>query len=184
MLSSKKVFPLFFRPICKDQDDPVKAELRSQKASNCLCTAIYMIYSTSFGYYVLKDQYFMPKALGGDGDFALVFNEHPYPKHVPYMKEYYISVTAYHLGQLAKHALGNHENDFIEMGFHHLVTIYLMVGSYLFNVWECGAVISFLHDAADISVMLSKCFSQTVYDKATITCFASMLLSWGWCRNV
>ena len=57
-----------------------------------------MLYSTAFGYYVLKDEYFMPKALGGAGDYALVFKEHPYPKHVPLLKEYYISVTSYHLG--------------------------------------------------------------------------------------
>ena len=70
------------------------------------------------------------------------------------------------------------------MGFHHLVTCYLMVGSYLMNAWECGAVISFLHDAADISVMLAKVFSQTKFEKMTVFWFINMLLSWGWCRNV
>jgi len=101
----------------------------------------------------------MPTYLGGSGDYSLMFADHPYPKHAPFLKEYYISVTSYHLGQLVLHILGNHENDFIEMGFHHLVTIFLMVGSYLFNAWECGAVISFLHDTADVSVHFAKVFS-------------------------
>jgi len=126
----------------------------------------------------------MPKALGGSGDFVHVYDLMPYPDHVPYLKHYYISVFSYHLGQMAMHVFGKHENDYIEMGFHHLVTIYLMVGSYMMNEWEGGAVISFLHDAADISVMFAKVFSQTTYDKASIFWFFSMILSWGWCRNV
>lgn len=115
-----------------------------------------MIYATSFGYYVLKDQYYMPKSLGGSGDYRLAFIEHPYAKPAPYMKEYYISVTAYHLGQLVTHSLKKRNNDFIEMGFHHLVTVYLMIGSYLMNAMECGAVIAFLHDTADIFVHATK----------------------------
>ena len=70
------------------------------------------------------------------------------------------------------------------MGFHHLVTVYLMIGSYLMNSMEIGAVISFLHDASDISVMGAKAFSQTKYTPVTIFWFINMLLSWGWCRNV
>ena len=57
----EKVIPDLIVPFCKDKEDPVKFELRAKKAANCFYTALYMIYSTAFGYYVLKDQYFMPK---------------------------------------------------------------------------------------------------------------------------
>jgi hypothetical protein len=94
----ERVVPILIQPFCKDQDDPIKVKLRSEKAAHSFFSGIYMIYSTSFGYYVLKDQYFMPKALGGSGDVSLCFSQQPYPKHAPYLREYYISVTAYHLG--------------------------------------------------------------------------------------
>jgi len=57
-----------------------------------------MICATSFGYYVLKDEYNFPKALGGSGDFSLTFKENPYPKHVPYLNEYFLIICGYHLG--------------------------------------------------------------------------------------
>jgi len=56
-----------------------------------------MISMSAYGYYVLKDEYYMPSSLGGSGDYSLVFSKHPYAKHVPYLKEYYIMVTSYHL---------------------------------------------------------------------------------------
>jgi len=49
------------------------------------------------------------------------------------------------------HICYNRKNDFVEMILHHSVTIYLLVGSYMFNLWEGGAIISFIHDASDIT---------------------------------
>jgi len=36
------------------------------------------------------------------------------------------------------------------------MTLYLVVGGYCMNGWESGAVISFLHDASDVSTKLAK----------------------------
>ena len=182
-IGEKYLYHVFLN-ISKNQDDPVRVDLRCKKAAHCSMSAIYMIYSTAFGYYVLKDQIMMPKALGGSGDFVHVFKLYPYAEHVPYLKHYYLSVTSYHLGQLVMHFFGNHQNDFIEMGFHHLVTVNLVVGCYMINGWEGGAIISLLHDACDICGMFTKTFTQTVYDKASVFWFALLLLSWGWCRNI
>ena len=142
-----------------------------------------MIYATIFGYYVLKDTYFLPSYLGGSGDHYLIFSQQPYPKHPPLLKEYMISVTSYQLGQMVMHIFKRHGNDYSEMGFHHIVTMYLIVGSYLMNSMEGGAVIAFLHDASDIPVMFAKGFSQTKFKNCTIFWFVSMLLCWGYFRN-
>ena len=75
----------------------------------------------------------MPVALGGKGDFRLVFKDDPYPAPIPYMKEYYQMSIGYHFGELMIHIAGTHQNDFIEMGLHHVVTIFLIGGSYLAN---------------------------------------------------
>jgi hypothetical protein len=94
----ERVVPILIQPFCKDQDDPIKVKLRSEKAAHSLFSGIYMIYSSAFGYYVLKDEEYMPPQLGGAGDMSLGFFHQPYPPHAPYLREYYISVTAYHLG--------------------------------------------------------------------------------------
>ena len=67
------------------------------KASTQLFKALYMITASSFGYYVLKDEYNMPKSLGGSGDFSQTFLENPYPKPKPYLNEYFLIVCGYHL---------------------------------------------------------------------------------------
>jgi hypothetical protein len=105
----------------------------------------------------MKNSYFYPSYLGGNGDYSLLFKNHPYPTHVPFLKEYYILSTSYHFGQLCKHMIGPKQNDFVEMLLHHTITIYLLTGSYLINVWECGAIIAYLHDASDIAGHITKC---------------------------
>jgi hypothetical protein len=92
----------------------------------------------------------------------------PYINHAPYMKEYYLLVTGYHLSQLIIHFMQTHKNDFIEMALHHMATIYLLLGSYLFNAWECGAIIAFLHDFSDFHGHMSKLLSQLRFEKCTV----------------
>ena len=85
------------KPYCKDQNDPNKLEVHSKKVSSNVFNGFYMTYLSALGYYVLKDQVYFPKYLGGSGDYSIVFRDHPYPSHAPYLKVYYISVTSYHL---------------------------------------------------------------------------------------
>jgi len=80
--------------------------MRCIKAGNAMAKAVYMIISTSFGYYVMKDRDFLPKALGGNGDYALLFKNHPYAERVPYLREYYYLCASYHFGSLMKHVIG------------------------------------------------------------------------------
>ena len=81
------------------------------------------------------------------------------------------------------HLCGNHQNDFIEMGLHHIATIYLLGGSYMLNVLECGAVIAWLHDASDICIMFAKVGGATIYKIPTVTLFIASMLIWAWTRN-
>jgi len=46
----------------------------------------------------MKDQYYFPKYLGGNGDYMKVFDGHPYIIHKPYVKEYVLITCGYHLG--------------------------------------------------------------------------------------
>jgi len=120
--------------------------------------------------------------LGGSGDYINCFNGAPYVEHAKNLKEYYLIVTGYHLSQLIVHCLGTQRNDFIEMGLHHMATIYLMFGSYLFNCWECGAIIAFLHDFSDILGHLTKLTVNLKIDLISALVFIVLMFIWFWTR--
>lgn len=117
---------------------------------SCTFKAIYFGTVTVWGYMVLKDQYYMPVSMGGTGDFRRTHDEFPYAQHLQGLKEYILIPMGYHLGSLVMHFVGPRKNDFVEMGLHHLVALYLFGGCYLTNIWEIGAVIAFVHDVADM----------------------------------
>ena len=70
------------------------------------------------------------------------------------------------------------------MGFHHSVTLYLLLSSYMLNVWEAGAVISIIHDITDMFGHTIKVCTQLRYDKVSVVSFAFVLASWGYLRNI
>jgi hypothetical protein len=67
----------------------------------------------------------------------------------------------YHFGGLISHFFHSRKNDFIEMGLHHIVAIYLYGGGYLFNAWEGSAVICLIHDLADFTTGICKAGAET-----------------------
>jgi len=67
----------------------------------------------------------------------------------------------YHVGGLITHFFGDRKNDFVEMGLHHIVALYLFGGCILCNIWEIGSTIAFLHDIADITTNIVKCLSES-----------------------
>ena len=89
----------------------------------------------------------------------------------------------YHVGGLIMHFTSVRRNDFLEMVLHHTVAIYLYGGSYLFNVWETGAVIAYIHDFTDITVSMIKILTETRYKNATAAVFINHILVWGYMRN-
>jgi hypothetical protein len=146
--------------------------------------ALYFLFATGWGYYVLKDQYYLPWYLGGSGDENRGFEEHPYPVHCHGLKEYSLITMGYHVGGLITHFFSTRKNDFIEMGLHHIVALYLFGGFYLFNVWELGASIAFLHDIADITTNIVKALSES-RDKIFVGIFFVLhMCIWFFTRNL
>ena len=89
----------------------------------------------------------------------------------------------YHVGGLITHFFSSSKaNDFIEMGLHHIVAIYLFGGCYLFNAWEIGSTIAFLHDIADITTNLVKALAESVFKLATVGVFLTHMSIWFWTR--
>ena len=79
---------------------------------------------------------------------------------------------------------GEKTKDLFEMTLHEVVTIYLYAGCYLMNMIEIGVVISWLHSASDILIMLSKVLSQTKYATATAIVFLIEMVIWFYMRLI
>lgn len=88
----------------------------------------------------------------------------------------------YHVGGLFTHFIGARHNDFLEMGLHHIVALYLFGGCYMYNLWEVGATIAFLHDLADITTSSTKVWSETNEKKYLPIQAALHLFTWGYTR--
>jgi hypothetical protein len=171
-----------FSGCAKNADNPAEKAQRMRKSADYLAKAIYKIISVSFGYWILMETNYFPSYFGGKGDYSRIWEGTPYPKHVPYLKEYYISCTAYHVGQLFNTVIGTKSTDFAEMMLHHSVTIYLLFGSYVMNIWECGIIISFLHDFSDITAHLAKMMSHTTVTPIAVPMVITCTINWFYCR--
>lgn len=102
----KNIFKHFYPSICKEQKDKKLQEVKCEKMGMCTYKAIYFVWATTWGYLVLKDQYYMPRYLGGSGDFNKCMDEYPYANHVPELKEYLLITMGYHVGGFITHFIG------------------------------------------------------------------------------
>jgi len=72
-------------------------------------------------------------------------------------------------------------NDFVEMGLHHVVTIYLICFSHITNTL-IGGMILVLHDSGDIFIALCRIFNETYYKKTGISLFVLNIIFWAYTR--
>mmetsp|Transcript_27664 Transcript_27664/g.41948 ORF Transcript_27664/g.41948 Transcript_27664/m.41948 type:complete len:327 (-) Transcript_27664:120-1100(-) len=183
-LAIRKVAYYAFIPFCKEQKNLKLRDIKSQKAAFNIYKFLYFLGASAWGYYVLKDQYYLPPTLGGKGVLMDGFKEFPYSKHASSLKEYILVTMGFHVGGLYTHFFGTRRNDFVEMALHHIVSIYLFGGCYLYNAWEAGAVIAFLHDIADITTSLVKMLVETKMEMTTVVVFLTHMSIWFYTRNV
>lgn len=118
----------------------------------------------------------MPPIFGGKFDFqkAFVGSRENGPLDI-----YLIIAAAYRLEELVCHYFERvTRRDFIEIGLHHLVSIFLILGAYFLESVPEGAAIAFLHDLADIFINLTRFSAETRYSKVTITIFVLSIITW------
>lgn len=160
----------------------MERELRCQKASASCYKVVYYLITSAWAYTILRNQNYLPPLLGGRGNFKYSFTDFPFAHHPDYMREYFLVTSGYHFAGLLIHFLRIKKNDFIEMGLHHIIALYLFGGGYLLNAWEVGAVISFLHDIADIFVSIVKMLAETKYNQRTANIMWVVMILWFYTR--
>lgn len=131
-----------------------QAEIYKVKVSTTIFKGIFFLFSTIFGYYVMKDLHFFPSTLFGDGHFKNLFEE-GYPEFIYFNKPqyfdfYYNLNFAFALFDGYVLITNPLQSDFLFMILHHLVTYSLIIFSFVSNYSSVGAVVYFIHYSGDI----------------------------------
>lgn len=174
-------------PLSKEQVNQVVKERRVNKMTDCVCKLIYFVFSTTWGYAILKNEPYLPPILGGSGQIEKCLDQKTlqFADHNPALKHYILVTSGYHVAHFFIHVFSPvRRNDFVEMALHHICAVYLYGGLYLLNVWEIGATIAFLHDIADIFANIVKFAGETSYDSVAAFCMVVHMSVWAWTRMV
>ena len=68
------------------------------------------------------------------------------------------------------------------MILHHGGTVFLYGVSYYLNRIECGLVVMYIHDWADIFTGLARSLSETTFKNASVASMVGLLISWAYSR--
>lgn len=93
--------------------------------------------------------------MGGSGDLSNLFIDYPNWSKPAYFDLFYIASTGYHIESCVTHILSERNSDFIEMTLHHILTLNLIVFSYLSCFTKVGVLILWLHNWSDIFTALA-----------------------------
>ena len=75
-------------------------------------------------------------------------------------------------------------NDFVQLMFHHILTIFLYVGTYKLNYLAVASLIIYTLDFGDLFISLSRIFIETHYKIFTIIFGVAMFFIFMYCRLV
>lgn len=127
-----------------------------KKTATGLFKLTYFIFSSIVGYYILRELKFMPKEIFiFDGDMKDIYSPGVpdylfFPKH-EYFDMYYLMGISYVLTDLIWLLfVYEAQTDFALMLLHHVLTISLIMFSYLTNLSSVGVVVLYLHDFSDV----------------------------------
>jgi hypothetical protein len=141
-----------------------------------------MYYSTNvaFAYYLLQDLSFFPTYLGGNGNFANIFNDGIMNSTFikpQYFKYYYLIYLAHNLTDIVYLLfIYEKQTDFPLMFLHHTCTISLIFFSYITNHSQIGAIVMIIHDMTDIMVYCLRSRINTEDSEAMKICYGVSLL--------
>jgi hypothetical protein len=145
---AKHLTPRYFK-----EGDEVLIDIYKNKVSSNIYKFMFYLFSSVFGFYVLKDLEYFPWTLGGSGVFNKVFVPWPdmfYKSKPLYFDLYYnlnLSFALFDGYLLISNPL---QSDFLFMVLHHLATYSLIIFSFVANLPHVGAIIYYLHYLGDV----------------------------------
>jgi len=101
------------------------------------------------------------------------------------MKTYYLLEFAYWCQQflLITLRVEKPRKDFTELVLHHIVTVWLIGGSYLVNLPYVGNAVFITMDWSDVFLSLAKCFNYLQMEKTKTVAFGWFTIVWTYLRH-
>ncbi|ORX75762.1 LAG1-domain-containing protein [Anaeromyces robustus] len=161
----------------KDKNWPDRDSKVEKCATQIYKTLNYIALSV-IGYYLLKDESYFPKSLGGHGDVEEMWKDLPYQNQTKNIYYYYVIALSYHLHSLIDQFKYYGKPSFGDMMLHHIITIGLILFSFFNNYPRIGTLVLFIHDISDICGSLSKITINSKYNFITVISYTGLLSSW------
>ncbi len=161
----EKIMKKNYRFPKNEKDRQLGEKYRLKLPDHIFKWTMYVFLST-FGYYILKDLSYFPKALLGKGWLPNMFIKgYPdcfYLEKPPLFDFYYMLCLSYFSSDLIWLLfINDRQSDFINMLLHHICTLSLIIFSYVINYSNVGSIVLFLHLHTDIFVHSTRFLIQT-----------------------
>jgi len=163
-------------------------EAKVERCCSALFKAAFFVWISTFGYFkVLRVAAWTPPALGGTGATLACwgYGAGSAAQAVPSedLVWLYVVATGYHLSEVTFQVMFDlGKPDFVEMMVHHIITVMLVVASFLFNYVHIGTLVMFIHDVSDIPGYLIKITVDTRFTTVTFCLYLTLLVAWGYFR--
>eukprot|EP00730_Choanoeca_flexa_P015592 TRINITY_DN7193_c0_g1_i1.p1 TRINITY_DN7193_c0_g1~~TRINITY_DN7193_c0_g1_i1.p1 ORF type:complete len:403 (+),score=78.67 TRINITY_DN7193_c0_g1_i1:1143-2351(+) len=96
---------------------------------------------------------------------------------------YYVIELAFYIGGVFVHVfIDKPLKDFYVMLFHHIITICLILFSYLMGHHRIGILVLLCHDVSDVFLDYAKCLHYLDFDILSTVTFVNLLVSWCYYR--
>ncbi|KAJ7934280.1 longevity assurance proteins LAG1 LAC1 [Mycena leptocephala] len=111
--------------------------------------------------------------------------DHPYTDMLPELKRYYLLQTAYWVQQFLVLALRLEKprKDYAELVAHHVVTLFLVIVSYMTNLTLIGSAVYMNMDIPDMFLALSKLLNYIQWNTINNFVLAAFFVSWTYFRH-
>ncbi|TNV78213.1 hypothetical protein FGO68_gene12611 [Halteria grandinella] len=173
----------WFEKICREQTDMEARKSRTKKALKNIFKGIYQLSTSILAYVMLKDTYIMPPILGGNGALSDHLKDFPYWEHPPLYTVFYMTCFGYNVAGLVQELFFEDwkRYDFVEMLFHHVVTVYLIGFSFLGSFF-IGAPILLIHNASDTLISFTRSWNESKYYSNAFYLFVASVVVWLYTR--
>jgi hypothetical protein len=153
-------------------------KLKVQKSTKGIFKIFFYIFMTLSGLYVYSDTNYQSPLMFGSGDHIRLYSDWPYNKLPKYLKLYYMAGMSYHVSDMINLLVHPAQSDFFEMLLHHYITIVLIVGSFMTNVWNSGINVMIQMDNSEILIGTLRCFLDIWHIGIIFPLFLVLVASW------
>lgn len=174
--------------VCKEKVHDNLRLQKSMKSTEALFKGIYFTFTVTVGTIIFQQTTFLPRCLfpmNPDARHENMYENYPLMPYGEQFRIYFIGSLGYHLLKTFEQVTAPvKRSDHIEMMLHHGLTVILILGSYMLNLLECGCLIIYIHDIADIFGHLGKCFGDTHFGFIKNIVAVCLWFSWLYTRLI